>query len=135
MRSACMALILSVLFPAGLVFAADDAPPQENSQSALFYKLTPSLITNVQGRAAYVRCDIQLMTRGENKLDQIALHEPALRHELLLMLGDQQSDTVTTPKGKEKLRKALLKAVRGVMESHACGDCVDDPYFTSFFVQ
>lgn len=127
----CLFLVSS----AALAATEETTEQQEQKQPALFHKLTPSLVTNVQGRAAYLRCDVQLMTRGEVNLEQIALHQAALRHELLLLLGDQQSEVVTTPKGKEKLRKSALKAVNGVMNGFDCDKCVDDLYFTGFFVQ
>jgi len=137
MPSARFLIFLGSLLVSGAALsAAEEAAPQEaEKQPALFHKLTPSLITNVQGSAGYVRCDVQLMTRGDAKLEQLALHQAALRHELLLLLGDQQSDVVKTPKGKEKLRKKALKAVNGVMENFDCSECVDDLYFTGFFVQ
>lgn len=136
MRASCLMLFLCSFIPTVLIAGDDSKPPQEQEkQPALFFKLKPSLITNVHGAASYVRCDIQLMTRGEDKLEQIALHEPALRHELLMLLGDQQGKLVKTTKGKEKLRKSALKAVNGVLGEMACKECVNDLYFTSFFVQ
>lgn len=137
MRSVRLPVLMLCLIVSGAALAADEetAQQQEQKAPALFHKLSPSLVTNVQGSAAYVRCDVQLMTRGEANLEQIALHQAALRHELLLLLGDQQGDMVKTPKGKEKLRKSALKAVNRVMDGMDCSKCVDDLYFTGFFVQ
>ncbi|HHH38744.1 MAG TPA: flagellar basal body protein FliL [Sedimenticola sp.] len=101
----------------------------------LYYKLAPSLVTNVQGRARYIRCDIQLMTRKQAALEALKLHAPAIRHELLLLLSDQQGEALKDPKGKEELRKTALAAVQGVMQGLTGTRAVDELFFTSFFVQ
>ena len=137
MRLACLSVLICLvsIFGAAATAGTDETATNGERQQALFFKLKPSLITNVQGAASYLRCDIQLMTKNEDKLEQIRLHEPALRHELLLLLGDQQGDQVKTNKGKEKLRKSALKAVNEVMGGMDCKTCIDNLYFTSFFVQ
>jgi len=125
------ALLVSVNIP-----AASEAKQEEKKKAPpLYYKLSPSLIANVHGKASYVRCNVQLMTRDEEHLEKITHHTPALRHELLLLLGDQDGQKLKAPKGKEKLRKAALKGVRKTMESITGDPMVEDLYFTSYFVQ
>ena len=123
------ALLVSVNIP-----AASETKGEEKA-SPLYYKLSPSLIANVHGKASYVRCNVQLMTRDEEHLEKITHHTPALRHELLLLLGDQDGQKLKAPKGKEKLRKAALKGVRKTMKSITGDPMVEDLYFTSYFVQ
>ncbi|MEW7979096.1 MAG: flagellar basal body-associated FliL family protein [Candidatus Sedimenticola endophacoides] len=109
-----------------------DAPPPKTA----YHSLSPSLISNLQGQRKYVRCDIQLMTKGEDKLELIKQHDPAIRHELLMLLGDQAAADLKTPKGKEALRKQALEAVNRVLaELTEEQKLVKDLFFTSFFVQ
>ena len=124
------ALLVSVSVP-----AASEAKEEKRKAPPLYYKLSPSLIANVHGKASYVRCSVQLMTRDEDHLERITHHTPALRHELLLLLGDQDGQKLKAPKGKEKLRKAALKGVRKTMKSITGDPMVEDLYFTSYFVQ
>ena len=100
-----------------------------------YYSLSPSLITNVKGDAKYIRCDVQLMTRDKDNLAEIELHAPALRHDLLLLLSEQQGDELKKPNGKEKIRKAALKLIRTRMKDLSGDARIDDLYFTSYFVQ
>lgn len=117
-------------------FAADDEEEQpEEKQKAVYYSLSPSLIANVQGKAKYARCDVQFMAKGEESIAEIQLHSPALRHELLLLLSDQQGKELKTPKGKESFRKAALKAVQKVIKDMTDKELIEDLFFTSFFVQ
>jgi len=127
-------LLICLLFSSSLI-AAEEVEKSEQKAPALYHKISPSLVANVQGRARYVRCDVQLMTRVEEYLDEITLHTPAIRHELLLLLSDQKSKELKSPKGKEQLRKSALKAVRATLKDLTGKTEVDDLFFTSFYVQ
>jgi len=123
------------VFFASSAWAADEGEQKETPKVA-YHSMSPSFVSNLQGQKKYVRCDIQLMTKGAENLEAVKLHTPALRHELLLLLGDQSSSELKTPKGKEKLRKQALKAVNKVMaELTGRNNVVKDLFFTSFFVQ
>ena len=128
-------LLLSLallLTSAAQIMAASE---EEQALSPLYYELAPSLVANVQQGARYARADIQLMTRAPEALDEIVRDAPAIRHELPLLLGEQEGSLLKTPRGKEKLRKRALKAARSVMEGLTGDPLVEDLYFTSFFVQ
>ncbi len=129
-------LILVLTLPV-TAFAADEeeAAEEEVQLQSAYHSLKPSLTTNVQGGAKYVRCDVQLMTKDDRNLEDIQLHSPALRHEMLLLLGDQQGDKLKTPAGKEAFRKQALKAVSKVMQELTGKNSIDGLFFTAFFVQ
>ncbi|OQX31135.1 MAG: hypothetical protein B0D96_00385 [Candidatus Sedimenticola endophacoides] len=131
-----MSILAFLLMPNAMAADEDgDAPPPKTA----YHSLSPSLISNLQGQRKYVRCDIQLMTKGEDKLELIKQHDPAIRHELLMLLGDQAAAELKTPKGKEVLRKQALEAVNRVLaeltELTEEQKLVKDLFFTSFFVQ
>jgi flagellar FliL protein len=131
------ALILVLTLPVA-AFAEDEEEAAEGEEVQLqsaYHSLKPSLTTNVQGGAKYVRCDVQLMTKDDRNLEQIQLHSPALRHELLLLLGDQEGGKLKTPAGKEAFRKQALKSVGKVMEKLTGSNSIDGLFFTAFFVQ
>ncbi|MCP4288490.1 MAG: flagellar basal body protein FliL, partial [Gammaproteobacteria bacterium] len=60
---------------------------------------------------------------------------PALRHELFLLISEQEGSKLKEPKGKESFRKIALEALRKVMLDQTGNEAIDDLYFTSFFVQ
>ena len=120
------------LSPAG--FTADE-DEKEEKKPVIYHSLSPSLITNVQGNAKYIRCDVQLMTRNEDNIPEIELHAAAIRHDLLLLFSEQQGDELKKPKGKERLRKAALKAIRARMEALSGEARIEDLFFTSYFVK
>ncbi len=123
-------LTWSVLFP-GFAIAEEDG----EKKPAVYFSISPSLIANVQGKARYARCDIQLMLENEEAVPEIKLHAPAIRHELLLLLGDQNGADLQDPKGKERFRQAALSAVGSVIKKQTGKNSIKDLFFTSFFVQ
>ena len=132
-------LLLTIFFltllPGALPAAGDDTEDGKEAVQVEYLKLAPSLVANVQGGARYVRCDVQLMTHSAEAAEKLKLHTPAIRHELLLLLSDQQGGELKQTKGKEKFRKQALAAVQKVMNDLTGKDQADDLFFTSFFVQ
>ncbi len=133
MRFLTSLLCTLLIFTTSPLFAADS--DNQGGAALAYYQLSPSIVVNVKGRAKYIRCDVQLMTRNGTNLPAISLHAPALRHELLLLLSDQDGAKIRTTKGKEKLRRKALKALRGVMKSLAGDEMIDDLFFTTYLVQ
>ncbi len=130
-------LILSTLLVLpGQTFAEEEEKTQpEEPKKALYFALKPSLVANITGGGRYVRADIQIMTSDEAQLENIKLHAPALRHELLLLLSEQKGKALKTPEGKEAFRKKALEAVQAVIEEQTGTASIDNLFFTSFFVQ
>ncbi len=132
MRFLTLLLSLYLGLTTSLLSAADEV---EKPRTIAYYELSPSIVVNVRGKAKYIRCDVQLMTRDQEKLSTISLHAPALRHELILLLGDQQGTEIRSTKGKEKLRKAALKLLQGVMKNMIGDEAINDLFFTTYLVQ
>ncbi|MCB1904748.1 MAG: flagellar basal body-associated FliL family protein [Gammaproteobacteria bacterium] len=133
--------ILSLPVGAALLLLALPALSAESEEETaekkphLYYELTPSIVANIQKGAKYLRADIQLMTREEDSLAQIEHHAPALRHELFMLISDQEGSQLKGPKGKESFRKSALKALQKVMQALTGKEMVEDLFFSSFFVQ
>ena len=124
-------LVLLVISPQP--FAEDDE--EGGVKEVAYVSLEPSLVANIQGRAKYARCDIQLMTNDLESLDDIKLHLPAIRHELLLLLSEQDGKILKTPDGKEQFRQQALMAIQKVIKEQTGKESINDLFFTSFFVQ
>ncbi|MES9967407.1 MAG: flagellar basal body-associated FliL family protein [Sedimenticola sp.] len=136
MRFVSLILLICSLVFANSLLAADDEEEEAPKLKPVYHSLAPSLVSNLQEHKKYIRCDVQLMTKGDENIAKIQSHEAALRHEMLLLMGDQKSSELKTPKGKEKLRKAALKSLQKILEElEGEKEIIKDLYFTSFFVQ
>lgn len=130
MRFISLLILTYSLLYSGVTWADD-----EEKQPAAYLPINPSLIANVQGKARYARCDVQLMIKSEENVPDVRLHLPAIRHELLLLLGDQKGEVLMTPQGKENFRQSSLAAAGKVIKGLTGVNSIKDLFFTSFFVQ
>jgi len=133
MRAMALALLLLLTLPLSLPAADEEkkAPPASIS----YYQIKPSLVANLASGGKYVRCDIQLMTNDESLMEDLRLHDPAIRHTLLLLLSDQDGDKIKTPEGKEALRKEALSQVSALIKKETGKESLKALFFTTFFVQ
>ncbi|MCB1753045.1 MAG: flagellar basal body-associated FliL family protein [Gammaproteobacteria bacterium] len=134
MRMSSLPLLLGVLFivPALPVLGAEGTGAIKPLQ---YIELKPSIVANMQNGAKYLRTDIQLMTRDDESVEAIKHHAPALRHELFLLISDQEGSKLKDPKGKENFRRNALKSLKKVMLEITGKEHVEELYFSSFFVQ
>jgi flagellar protein FliL len=130
-----MRFISLLLLTYSLLYSGVTSAEDAEKQKAVYLPIHPSLIANVSGKARYARCDVQLLVNSEDNLADVTLHVPAIRHELLLLLGDQDGGGLMTPQGKERFRKSALAAAGKVIKEQTGVNSVKDLFFTSFFVQ
>lgn len=100
-----------------------------------YFPLKPSIVSNVTGGPKYIRCDIQLMTEQASEIPSIALHAPALRHAILMLIAGRDGNELATRDGKESLRTAALSAVQDQLKTLAGKPIVKDLYFTAYYVK
>jgi flagellar FliL protein len=76
------------------------------------------------------------MTRDAPTSEVLKKNDPRIRNDLLMLLGNQHYDAISTREGKEKLQAQSLESVRAVVKSTG-GDAgkVEALYFTAFVMQ
>ena len=116
-----------------LAHAADEEA--EPKPDPVYYELSPSLVTNLTGGPKYIRCDVQLMVLGNENKKILGKYAPALRHELLLLLAEQDGSALQTSAGKEAFRQSAIAALRKLMEKETKQPLIEDLYFTSYYVR
>ncbi len=63
----------------------------------------------------FLQVSIEVMTRDRRPPSMIKQHDPKLRNDLLMLLGGQTFETLSSREGKEQLRTESLKAVADVI--------------------
>jgi flagellar FliL protein len=105
---------------------------------ALYIPLDPAFVVNFDAgsSARFLQVAVQLMTRDAPTAEFIKQHDPAIRNDLLLLLGNVKFEGVQTREGKEALRQSSLEAVRQIIKSEGGEpDKLEAVYFTSFVMQ
>ena len=84
----------------------------------------------------FLQVSMEAMTRDAHTEELIKSNEPKIRNNMLLLLGSQTYDTISTMEGKEELRKKALEIIAKVVDEEG-GEAkkVEDIYFTSFVMQ
>ena len=118
---------------------ASAAPAAPKPHAApIYYKFDPAFVVNFggEGSARYFQVTVEAMSRDQAVLDVLKNNEPAVRNDLVLLYSSQDTATLLSVEGKEKLRTATLAAIRKVLdEEGADGKLVEQVYFTSFVIQ
>jgi flagellar FliL protein len=105
---------------------------------AIYVEFHPPFVVNfdAKGVMRFLQVSIQVMTRDHETSEMIKLHEPKIRNNMLLLLGSQTLDTISTTEAKEALRKQSLETIAKIVEDEGGeGKKVEDLYFTSFVMQ
>jgi flagellar protein FliL len=105
---------------------------------ALYVKYEPPFVVNfdAKGVMRFLQISMEVMTRDAPTSEVIKLHEPKIRNNMLLLLGSQSYETISSMEGKEGLRKQALETIAKVVEEEGGeGKKVEDIYFTSFVMQ
>lgn len=105
---------------------------------ALYVKYEPPFVVNFEAKGVmrFLQVSMEVMTRDAPTSEVIKLHEPKIRNNMLMLLGSQTYDTLSSMEGKEGLRKQALETIAKVVEDEGGeGKKVEDIYFTSFVMQ
>ena len=105
---------------------------------AIYVEFEPPFVVNfdAKGVMRFLQVSIQVMTRDHETSEMIKQHDPKIRNNMLLLLGSQTYDTISTVEGKEGLRKQALDTIAKIVgEEGGEAKKVEDLYFTSFVMQ
>ncbi|MET0534499.1 MAG: flagellar basal body-associated FliL family protein [Steroidobacter sp.] len=105
---------------------------------ATYLKFDPPFVVNFEnkGMVRFLQVSVEVMTRDAGTAELIRQHDPKLRNDLLMLLGGQTYETISTREGKEKLRGESLKAVQDVIAAEGGkAELIEQLYFTSFVMQ
>jgi flagellar FliL protein len=105
---------------------------------ATYLKFDPPFVVNFENRGMmrFLQVSVEVMTRDAATAELIRQHDPKLRNDLLMLLGSQTYETISTREGKEKLRGEALHVVHDVITGEGGKpEKVEQLYFTSFVMQ
>ena len=117
--------------------AEDKAKKDEAKAPPKYLALDPPLVVNFerQGGVGFLQVTMQVMARKQEALDAVQDNMPMIRNNLLLLLGSQTYETVSTRDGKEKLREEAKEEVNKVLAKVGSEDKIEAVYFTGFVMQ
>ena len=116
-----------------------DAPVEikKSKKEPLYIPLRPAFVVNFenQDQVSFLQVDIQLMTYDDSVEAAIKRHMPAVRNELLLLLGGKQYHEINTREGKRGLSQDAIEVIQDVLTEVGEPNSIEALYFTSFVMQ
>jgi flagellar protein FliL len=103
-----------------------------------YINLDPPFVVNFESESMvrFLQVTVDVMTRDPAVELLVKDNDPRVRNDLLLILGNQSYESVSTLEGKEALRQRCLESVRVIVKEMG-GDAtkVEALYFTAFVMQ
>lgn len=99
-----------------------EATAENAVKPAIYQAIEPPIIVNFRqaaGAARYLQVGIEIMSRDQRVLDVIEQNMPAIRNNLILLLSDQDTETLHTREGKNALREAVRHNIEQVVHQEA----------------
>lgn len=101
--------------------------------------MEPSFVTHVGtpgGKPTYLKAAVSLRASKQTTRPAVDAHMPRLRHELVMLFGEQtDADMLTTMDGQKALREEAKSRINGVLEEQQTGEAITGVLFTDFVVQ
>lgn len=119
------------------LLAADDEP-EEVELTPGYVSMGEAMVLNLatdSTRLSFVQLKADVLLKDENSIELVKLHMPALRHQIILMLSEQDAAKMKSPVDREKLRKQITDKIRSVFKELEGKDDIEDVLFSNFLVQ
>lgn len=100
-----------------------------------YHPVADTLTANLSGEG-FVQIGLGVATYyDERVVENVKLHDMAIRSAVLTTLADQDAAGLATAEGKAKLKATLRTAINDVLKAKEGFGGIDDVYFTSFVIQ
>jgi len=117
-----------------LVFNSAYAGDDEVEPVIEYIEMKPKFTVNLDRPNKYLVANVQLMVEGEEYIEKVKKHLPALRHELIMLYSGRAASELQTMEQREALRTETKKAITKALDKHSNSDGFRDVFFTEFLV-
>lgn len=138
-------LALLITLPlASVTFAQDDGEAEQTAQEEEpgvtdYIDMAPAFVTHVGGpgtRLNYLKAAVTIRASRETTRSAVETHMPRLRHELVMLFGEQtDTDRLSGNEGQQALREEAKNRINAVLEEQQTGESITGVLFTEFVVQ
>ena len=90
---------------------------------------------NTAGRLKYIRTDVALRVVGAEAAGKVNHHQAYIRNQLVLLLSQQDEETVNSAQGREQLRQVALDEIKALLSELEGKPYIEDLYFQNFVAQ
>ncbi len=131
-------LILLIFLMPQVVFSAEDEEEAPAKKVPAYISLGESMVLNLattKKRLTFLQLKVDILVADEDAKEVITAHIPAIRHQLIVLLSEQNAIDMKTPTKRDDIRKLATEQVKELMGELASNDSVEDVLFSSFLIQ
>lgn len=130
------AFLTQALAPPPMAPAAA-VPAEPLPEEVFYYNVQPEFVVNFQGKTKmkFLMIEMVVATHDKEVLPILDDHDPEIRNSLLLMLAEQNSESLTTSEGKQALREQALAKIDEVVTTHYKAEKIKDVFITRLVMQ
>ncbi|WP_018994977.1 flagellar basal body-associated protein FliL [Thioalkalivibrio sp. ALJ2] len=138
-------VILLVLVFAGAGAAAawfflsgggEEETGEEGPAERHYHGLEPMTVNiDGPGRIRYLRLELSVVTTDPEVIEALERHMPAVRNDVLGLLGEKHYDDLNTRDGKESLAEELREAIAEILEERDAPHDVEAVRFNELVMQ
>ena len=117
--------------------AEETVEEEMEKKMSIYHELHPAFVANFSGKSKkrYMQVYVVAMAYEDSVIEDLKMHMPAVRNDVLMTLSATKSEEVETVEGKEALRQKVLSKIKETMQEKTGGEGIEDIYFTKFVVQ
>lgn len=116
---------------------AEDEPAERGITD--YIAMEPAFVTHVGepgNKVVYLKAAVTLRASRESTRPALEAHMPRLRHELVMLFGEQtEVDQLTSQQGQQALREEAATRINAVLEEQQTDERIAGVLFTEFVVQ
>ena len=139
MQKLLLHFILTILISSTQVWAAEDEETEEAAVKITAYvSLGDAMVLNLSNnstRLTFLQLKADLLIEDENSEALITTHLPAIRHELIVLLSEQNARDMKSPAKREEVRQIATAQIKEMMIELTGNEDISDVLFSSFLVQ
>ncbi len=120
---------------------AEETEEDASAEKAVtdYIEMKPAFVTHIGkpgNKINYLKAAVTLRASGESVRPEIEAHTPRLRHELVMLFGEQTDlDELSSMEGQQALREEATRRINSVLEEQQTGEQITGVLFTEFVVQ
>lgn len=130
-------LAIHIISPSEEAFSEPEVAVDLPPPPAIYYPLKPPIIVNfsVKGRQRFLQAELTLMTRENDVVSAVQLHQPMIRNALVLLIGGKEYAEIQSAEGKELLRQQCLQEIQRLLQQEIGKPGIEQVLFTNFVMQ
>ncbi len=131
---------LLALVPGLAPASGGESKPAPAPGQPIYLPLGEAFVVNVadpnRRRLRFMQVDVQVMTHRPEVAAALEANQPPVRDAMIMLLAHQDSETMTSIEGRERIRQEAQGVLQQVLQEVAgLEEGVEAVYFTDFVIQ